>query len=137
MQTFLPDPDFEASATMLDNKRLGKQRVEVLQMLKALNGESKGRVNHPATRMWRGYEKALIEYGTAICFEWVCRGYRDTCADKIKAYYYEFPDSDEGNPPWLGDPTFHASHRSNLKRKDPVEYPFKEPDDMEYIWPVS
>ena len=36
MQTFLPYPDFERSAKVLDNKRLGKQRVEVLQILNVL-----------------------------------------------------------------------------------------------------
>lgn len=36
MQTFLPYPDFSASARVLDDKRLGKQRVECLQILKAL-----------------------------------------------------------------------------------------------------
>ena len=36
MQTFLPYPDFAESAKVLDNKRLGKQRVECLQIMKAL-----------------------------------------------------------------------------------------------------
>src|SRR4029450_1776908 len=30
MQTFLPDPDFAACARVLDTRRLGKQRVEIL-----------------------------------------------------------------------------------------------------------
>ena len=33
MQTFLPYADFAQSAKVLDMKRLGKQRVEVLQLL--------------------------------------------------------------------------------------------------------
>ena len=36
MQTFLPYPDFIASARVLDSKRLGKQRVEALQVLRGL-----------------------------------------------------------------------------------------------------
>ena len=36
MQTFLPFQDFAASAKVLDMKRLGKQRVETLQVLKAI-----------------------------------------------------------------------------------------------------
>ena len=36
MQTFLPFPDFKMSAQVLDYKRLGKQRVEALQILKTL-----------------------------------------------------------------------------------------------------
>ena len=33
----------------------------------------------------------------------------------------------------------HASHRSNLLRKDPEfygKYGWTEPDNLEYIWPV-
>lgn len=33
MQTFLPFPDFARSAKVLDNKRLGKQRIEAKQIL--------------------------------------------------------------------------------------------------------
>jgi hypothetical protein len=36
MQTFLPYADFAECARVLDDKRLGKQRVECLQILKAL-----------------------------------------------------------------------------------------------------
>jgi len=36
MQTFLPFPDFQQSAAVLDRARLGKQRVEALQTLRAL-----------------------------------------------------------------------------------------------------
>ena len=54
MQTFLPYKTFKQSAQVLDNKRLGKQRVEAYQILRALCGESKGWVHQPATVMWRG-----------------------------------------------------------------------------------
>ena len=36
MQTFLPVPGFEDGARLLDSPRLGKQRVETLQILRAL-----------------------------------------------------------------------------------------------------
>lgn len=39
MQTFLPYPDFEKSAYSLDRQRLGKQRVETLQIMQALFGQ--------------------------------------------------------------------------------------------------
>jgi hypothetical protein len=74
MQTFLPYESYAASAEVLDNKRLGKQRVEVLQLLKALAGESKGWVNHPAAKMWRGREFWLSIYGICVCDEWLSRG---------------------------------------------------------------
>jgi len=136
LQTFLPYPDFAQSAQCLDRQRLGKQRVEVLQLLKALNGESKGWKNHPATKMWAGCTEALIVYGVAVCNEWISRGYKDTCRDKILAYSQGakivFPD-------WLGDEDFHAAHRSNLLRKDSEYYGqfgWDEPSDLEYIWPI-
>jgi len=39
VQTFLPYPDFKQSAQTLDWKRLEKQRVEGMQLLKAILGE--------------------------------------------------------------------------------------------------
>ena len=36
MQTFLPTSDFRESARLLDYKRLGKQRVEGMQLLNAM-----------------------------------------------------------------------------------------------------
>lgn len=84
MQTFLPYRSFIESAKCLDNKRLGKQRVEVLQILNTLTGKSNGWSNHPAVRMWRGYERALCAYGLEVCEEWHYeRGFKDTCWTKI------------------------------------------------------
>jgi len=137
MQTFLPYNDFKRSAQVLDRQRLGKQRVETLQLLKALNGETKGWVNHPAAKMWTGYENALVIYGVAICDEWIRRGYKDTCRDKILAYR---KDSAVVVPRWLGEESIHASHRSNLLRKNPEfygQYGWIEPDDLPYDWATS
>lgn len=135
MNTFLPLPDFAASAASLDRARLGKQRIEVLQLLRALHGLSAGWINHPAARMWRGYEQALAEYGAAVCCEWLARGYRDTTLDKVLAFRNGEPYT---LPPWFGDDAFHLSHRSNLVRKDPVRYGAMWPDvppDLPYVWP--
>lgn len=135
MQTFLPLPDFKLSASCLDRQRLGKQRVEVLQLLKALSGETKGWANHPAAKMWSNYKEALISYGVAICDEWIARGYKDTCLNKIKTYSLREP---LVMPHWFGLSAFHQAHRSNLLRKDPEHYGqfgWPEPDDLEYVWP--
>ncbi len=128
MQTFLPHSDFAESARSLDRQRLGKQRVETMQILRTLRGERDG---------WRGHENALVAYGLAICSEWTARGYRDTCAEKIAA----LADEDGSNelPPWLGDDAFHQSHRSKLVRKDPAHYrpQFPDvPDDLDDVWPL-
>jgi len=139
MQTFLPYPDFAQSARVLDRQRLGKQRVEALQIMKALV-TGRGWVNHPATKMWRGFECALTEYQLAICDEWVERGYKDTCALKTLELHLEHCKESEVLPPWLGDEDFHAAHRSNLLRKAPEWYSqfgWTEPDDLPYIWPET
>lgn len=138
MQTFLPYSSFVASAKSLDRQRLGKQRVEAYQILRALRGESKGWVNHPATRMWRGYERALIHYTTVMCNEWVARGYKDSIKDKVVPMLWDY--NSYQMPPFIGNPEFHDSHRSNLVRKLPEYYGPKFPNvpaDLPYIWPVT
>jgi Pyrimidine dimer DNA glycosylase len=145
MQTFLPYPDFFESARVLDRQRLGKQRVETLQILQALTPDSESKwQRHPAVKMWRGYELALATYGVTICLEWRERGYRDTCLYKICGVvrdHFTRKSPRVENPPWLGWDEFHLSHRSNLVRKAPDHYrPLFEPDltaDLEYIWPAS
>lgn len=143
MQTFLPYADFEKTAKNLDYRRLGKQRVECLQILNVLCGKSKGSgwKNHPAVRMWCGYEQALVSYGIAICNEWRARGYKDTCLEKIHGF--RPPPSnceciDLPMPKWFGNKSFHRSHQSNLIRKYPEYYlPIfgKVPNNLPYIWP--
>jgi hypothetical protein len=139
MQTFLPLPDFAASVETLDNQRLGKQRVETLQVAKSLTIPTYGWKNHPAVKMWVGYNDALMLYQIATCQEWTRRGFQDTCLEKTIAIL----GSDIKNimlPPWFDVDAFHASHRSNLLRKDPVWYSqfhWEDPHDMEYWWPTK
>lgn len=142
MQTFLPYGDFAKSAKVLDRQRLGKQRIECKQILHALIGTSKGWVNHPATVMWRGYEHKLCRYGIEVCREWILRGYKDRQHDYF-CYWYDNLIRTAGSrsclyPPWLWDEDLHASHRSNLLRKDPEHYGqfgWTEPNDLPYVWP--
>ncbi|MCO6000035.1 MSMEG_6728 family protein [Actinoallomurus rhizosphaericola] len=150
MQTFLPYADFAATARVLDQRRLGKQRVEALQVLRGLTVPGYGWRHHPAVRMWAGYEEALTCYGLAICREWCSTGRRDTCAVSLSTELREarlIPAArDQAElaeagalPPWLGDPDFHRSHQSSLLRKDPGHYAqfFPDvPDDLPYVWPV-
>ncbi|MBB5805726.1 hypothetical protein F4560_005494 [Saccharothrix ecbatanensis] len=77
MQTFLPCATFSRSAAVLDSRRLGKQRVETLQILRALVWPEYGWKRHPAVLMWRGFTPALVAYGVAVCDEWRRRGHRD------------------------------------------------------------
>jgi hypothetical protein len=143
MQTFLPYKDFNKCALVLDWKRLGKQRVETLQVLNAILIPEKGWKQHPATQMWKNHVLQLLDYQTAICNEWVRRGYRDTCLDKSKQVVSLYIDhviqlQEKDDPWWLGDERLHSSHRSNLLRKDKVFYNqwnWSEPDDLPYFWP--
>jgi hypothetical protein len=142
MQVFLPYKCFEQSAKVLDMKRLGKQRVEVLQLLNSItkiknNEPYKGWSNHPCRKMWHNYSNALVVYGQAICKEWLSRGYKDTCYDKITSFYN--PNEETVVPSFVGDDNFHESHRSMLIQKKPDFYRslFPDtPDNLEYIWPV-
>lgn len=137
MQTFLPYPDIVLSVQVLDRQRLGKQRVEALQILNAISGKSTGWRNHPATRMWRNNPKTLAFYGMAACSEWMARGYRDSQYEKFQSIFNSLPD--EPMPTWFGDSAFHESHKSNLVRKLPAHYqPFfpEVPDNLPYVWPV-
>lgn len=149
MQTFLPDPDFAHSARALDNRRLGKQRVEALQILRALTYPTYGWRSHPAVLMWAGYEEALVAYALAICDEWDARGFADTVRTTIqedarRAGLNRIRTQDELSaagalPPWLGRHSIHLSHRSALLRKDPDAYRLvfpDDPDDLPYDWPV-
>ena len=142
MQTFLPYKSFVESASCLDYRRLGKQRVECLQLLSALQfpwalertktNNSKWS-NHPATKMWKGFEECLALYMNTIILEWEARGYKNNME-----YFDNFTHKVYDDPDWLGNEDFHASHRSNLLRKDPEWYgkfEWIEPNDLPYVWP--
>lgn len=140
MQTFLPYKSFTKSAQVLDYKRLGKQRVEAMQIFNALTGVPTksgkaytGWLNHPAVVMWKGYEEALLLYKNKMIEEWILRGYNNTM-EMIGV------SDDVDMPHWLGNSRLHASHRSNLLRKDfefYSQYDWGESDDMEYYWDVG
>jgi hypothetical protein len=166
MQTFLPFSDFEKSARCLDNKRLGKQRVEGFQILKSLSFGPYQRLeedkwvrcsetefvfckntkslkntvrktpwyNHPATKMWKGHESCLRKYIQTVCKVWVMRGYEDTILTKLGTLEF----GSDTVPDWVGNESFHSSHRSNLLRKDKEWYGkfgWKEKNNLPYIWP--
>lgn len=112
-----------------------------MQIAKALLGETKGWVNHPATRMWQNYESALLAYWACIVKEWVARGYQD---NTMKTWHelqakHGIDKIPKATPSWLGDNAFHESHKSNLLRKDFDYYSkfFQDvPDNLPYVWPI-
>ena len=149
MQTFVPYADFEQALRMLDTKRLGKQRVEVIQIVRALTVPGYAWSSHTAVLMWKGFEEALGRYGLTACEVWTERGFGDSCATTItadlRAYgvtsirqYAELAAAD-ALPRWLFDEAVLVSHRSSLLRKDPEHYgPLfpGTPTDVDYVWPV-
>lgn len=135
MQTFLPYPNYIQSARVLDRQRLGKQRVEVLQILRAIHRPNYGWKNHPIVKMWEGYTNSLIIYGVAMCEEFMRRGYNSRVQANMREYYDDTCSLIK--PPWIGNEAFHLSHQSNLIRKKPEHYSKFWPDvpaDLPYVW---
>lgn len=142
MQTFLPYPDFDLTATTLDDKRLFKQVVETRQILACLgcdvfrnDGEpfsTKGFVNHPAKKMWEGYSNALKLYHNVLLRECFSRKF-NTQIKYLTIHGIVF------FPKWMGDERFHTSHRSNLLRKSDhyKQFGWSEPDNLPYFWPTK
>lgn len=161
MQTFLPYADFVQSAKALDDKRLGKQRVECLQILianyqrindpilaylhdtyghkSAAPGAKAPYGNHPCTFMWAGFEAALVQYALACCDEWAARGFSNERCLPIFLDLAEWHSIDTlAMPPWLGAPHIHASHRAALLHKAPnyyARYGWYEQPLLAYVWP--
>jgi hypothetical protein len=129
MQTFVPYDNVIEIAQCLDYRRLGKQRVETLQILKALQ-QGGGWSNHPATKMWAGYERGLAWYGNIIILEWIERGYKNNMEP--------FPNPAPEFPSWWGDERVHSSHRAALLFKAPEHYNqfgWDEKPELNYFWP--
>ncbi|MGC4940044.1 MSMEG_6728 family protein [Kribbella sp. DT2] len=150
MQSYLPYADFRATARVLDARRLGRQRVDTIQLLHGLTVTDHNLRHHPAVTMWAGYEEALVRYGVEICAAWTAPGRADTseltlrtelrtgCGIHRVRTQRQLADAGE-LPPWLGDEDFHRSQRSALLQKNPAYYGrfFDDPADLPVIWPTS
>lgn len=134
MQTFLPFADYRQGFECLDDLRLRNQVCR--ECLTLLRG---GWQNHPASKMWQGHFHELARYsihGMLVLQQ------RSKCYIEVTNELYQIRNSfpDTGAPKWLGDPALHASHRSNLLRKDPVwygQFNWSEPDNLPYVWPTT
>ena len=135
MITFLPYPDFMRSAKVLDNQRLGKQRVEAVQVVRIILAKDSKFKYHPLTIMWNPFLHALCNYGMVVCEEWSDRGFVDHL-------WHEFYNAKQNvpliRPTWIGDNLLHSSHRSNLLRKNYSHYQkfgWTESIGLDYYWP--
>ena len=157
MQVFLPYESFVQTAQCLDRARLGSQRREALLAIDTSirvnlvedNGKRVGWANHPTRLMWADHLWLLCEYGKVICDEWLRRGYVDSTKTLFEQRQLMF--DPKPYPSWLGNESFHQSHRSNLIRKGEERllktgksdildryrslWP-DTPSDLPYIWPV-
>lgn len=146
MQTFLPVTDYSESASILDSRRLNKQILETFQIWSVLSFPFKcprcgslklvdkicgcgnpvkprGYRNHPAIKMWKGFEGNLIVYGFSMALEWKYRGNDHDYFNKFVDISRSYSDSElESCPPWLGHEPLHSSHRIALLSKDIVWY---------------
>jgi hypothetical protein len=135
MQTFLPYYDYDKSMKCLDPKRLGNQVYrEALTLIKG------GWANHPASKMWRGYEHHLALYALAGLRELKRRGHSyPHHKEFFEKQLIKFPDT--GPPSWLGNEKFHAAHRSQLLAKDFDWYKqfnwSEKPGEINYVWPTK
>jgi len=137
MQTFLPYSDIKLSLKCLDDKRLGKQRVEAYQIISAITGRPKldgstykGWVNHPCTIMWRNNLNLLKYYLNCCIDEWVNRGFNNTMEKEIITDELIYPS-------WFGNSEFHNSHKSNLLRKNYefyCKFNWDVTSEEPYIW---
>ena len=119
MQTFLPYPDFTKTFKCLDYRRLGKERIEAKQIHNIITGKAKphknGRVawsSHPCVLMWIGHHHALALYHNLCIQEWINRGYNNNMP-LLRIYEKKII-----MPWWMGNESFHSSHRQTLLYKN-------------------
>jgi hypothetical protein len=130
MQTFLPYKDFDKSAHALDSRRLNKQILEGYQILKVLNNPDPKAAwrNHPAVKMWRGFEVTLFDYILAMIREADRRGIKtDKNKDNlIQLRVATIKNWGNGIPEWYNNKTIMkrvtTTHKANLYRKDDAYY---------------
>jgi len=151
MQTFLPYPNFSLSANVLDIKRLGKQRVESLQILKVLKQgqwtcpNCPGPVTHfnPYKTGYHCYNceaplKKTAWYNHPAVQMW--KGYESGLMIYLKEMWIRWTTLGYEDtcwekalgiwgyndlallPDWIGNDRFHLSHQSNLLRKNHEHY---------------
>ena len=160
VNTFILNIDLKINAKMLDDKRLGKLRLETKQIINILeNGnDNAGYSRHPAVLMWTNHTNALKIYFNYIVREWISRGFVNNMElydinekyyvikstfDGVKTIFYEEKQDDDVTVfPWFFSwfPLIQ-SHKASLLRKNPEYYSHFYNQDIipylkyGYIWP--
>ena len=167
MQTFMPLPEFRSSLEKLDDKRLGKQRVEAFQIIRRLFYEyiyvckncRHGVLSHEKLKSktcrkcgkrklkisnaWKNHPAVLMWKGYLSALIHYYNTSLDVWAERgfknkrLKRLKIKHV---RLYPKWMFDEKFNAAHRSNLLRKNEKfyrKYGWKEPIDLPYVWPVQ
>lgn len=148
MNTFITNTDFRKSAANLDSQRLGAQIYEGIHILSSLLGVNDKLVNpkrdvsnHPASKLWVGYEPNLLSYILYHMREWTFRGYSSDINQQNIDIIYDvrtFWDGAELIPAWITNKLIET-HRSVLIQKKPSFYVALWPNcpdnlTMRYDW---
>lgn len=119
VNTFVVADTPEECARLLDKLRLGKQRVEGMQIIDVLTSLENGikvknnaYVNHTATKMWSGYIPALKYYVNCMIREWIKRG----CVNTMTIYDDE--EVSDVMPWWFKTKYLQMSHQMALLKKE-------------------
>lgn len=147
VNTFMAYPSL--TLKWLDTRRLGKQRVEAFQIIRAIEGVGKSSKssswrNHPATYMWQNHCTHLKVYYNACLAEWEARGFRNeklvpyTIANESRYHIVDLTGmsleaisrlvrdrktfDSFAFPWWCGFEHFYMAHRAALMRKTPEHY---------------
>jgi hypothetical protein len=144
MMTFRPYKSHVQSARVLDDRRLGKQRVEAMQIMQAafswMTNEHGGKVgwsHHPVVMMWAGQEnpyidhacgkihlRDLINYHYHMANQWQARGFAHNHQHRIIPYLLALRGSEElfADHPLPWDKEQETAHKRILLKKDPEWY---------------
>lgn len=109
VQVFRPYIDWRKSAEVLDDKRLGKQRVECKQVLNVIfrkldliRDGRRGWLNHPIVLMYfnegRPYLRDLEGFFNACVVEWKRRGFKNLINLNDIKYFLERVGGSDGTP---------------------------------------
>ena len=150
---------------LLDNKRLGKQRLEAKAIIDILeyydeNDEMPANTawtNHPATMMWVGHTNALKVYFNYVLHFWEKRGFKNNyeyydieredveiikCIFEDNVATFEKKANKDTFPIWFCFPPFYLAQRAALIMKDRDYYeeklrtPELKPYFLKgYLWP--
>lgn len=139
MQTFITDKDFYKSASNLTRQHLQAQIYEGIHILASLLDVNDKLVNpkrsvknHPASKLWVGYETELLYYIYCHISEWIDkRG----CESKINSLNfillrkYININWENQNPSWITDELIQT-HRSvliqkEIEKENNIEYKIK------------